>query len=68
MITPAPAPALHEDRWLRTAEVAERLGIHLNTLARYISVGQFGKVLILSARDKRISSSAVDRWISSRLA
>ena len=64
-MTPPPA---HEDRWLKTREVAERLGIHLNTLARYMAAGEFGKVLIISGRDKRIASSAVDKFICNRLA
>lgn len=60
-------PPVHEDRWLKTREVAAMLGIHLNTLARYMAAGEFGRVLMLSGRDKRIASSAVERFIRSRL-
>jgi len=56
------------DRWITTREVADRLSIHLNTVANYIKRGEFGQVLILSAKDKRIKESAIERFIQSRLA
>ena len=62
-----PVPVV-QDRWLRTREVAARLGIHINTLARYIQAGEFGSVLILSQADKRIAESAVESFILRRLS
>jgi excisionase family DNA binding protein len=56
------------DRWITTREVADRLSIHLNTVANYIKRGEFGQVLILSSKDKRIKESAIERFIQSRLA
>jgi predicted site-specific integrase-resolvase len=61
-------PSVTQDRWLRTPDVAERLGIHLNTLARYIKAGEFGDVLILSTKDKRVRESALEHLIMQRLA
>ena len=61
-------PPVTQDRWLRTPDVAERLGIHLNTLARYIKAGEFGDVLILSTKDKRVRESALEHFIMQRLA
>lgn len=60
--------AVTQDRWLRTPDVAERLGVHLNTLARYIKAGEFGDVLILSHKDRRIRESALEKFIQQRLA
>lgn len=57
-----------QDRWITTREVADRLSIHLNTVARYIKSGSFGPVLILSTKDKRVRESAIEEFISSRLA
>jgi hypothetical protein len=37
-------------------------------LARYVKDGQFGEVLILSQKDKRIRESALDHFIRQRLA
>ena len=54
-------------RWLTSREVCDRLGIHLNTLARYVSKGELGKVLWLSAKDRRISEEALQAFISRRL-
>jgi excisionase family DNA binding protein len=54
-------------RWLTSREVCDRLGIHLNTLARYVSAGEFGKVLFLSRKDRRISETALDAFITRRL-
>ena len=54
-------------RWLTSREVCDRLGIHLNTLARYIQKGELGKVLWLSAKDRRISEDALQAFISRRL-
>jgi excisionase family DNA binding protein len=54
-------------RWLTSREVCDRLGIHLNTLARYVSAGEFGKVLFLSRKDRRISETALDAFIARRL-
>jgi predicted site-specific integrase-resolvase len=56
-----------QDRWLRTADVATQLGIHKNTLARYVKKGEFGEVLILSQKDKRIRASALEHFIRQRL-
>jgi predicted site-specific integrase-resolvase len=56
------------DRWVTTREVADRLSIHLNTVARYIKSGVFGQVLILSTKDKRVKESAIEEFINSRLA
>jgi excisionase family DNA binding protein len=53
--------------WLTSRQVCDKLNIHLNTLARYISRGEFGKILVLSARDRRINSEAVEAFISRRL-
>jgi predicted site-specific integrase-resolvase len=53
--------------WMTSRQVCDALNIHLNTLARYVSRGEFGKVLILSAKDKRINSDAVQAFISRRL-
>jgi predicted site-specific integrase-resolvase len=57
-----------QDRWVTTREVADRLSIHLNTVARYIKSGVFGPVLILSTKDKRVKESAIEEFINSRLA
>ena len=57
-----------QDRWLKTREVADRLGIHLNTMARYIKAGAFGDVLVLSQTDRRIRESALEHFITQRLA
>ena len=54
--------------WLTSRQVCDALNIHLNTLARYVQRGEFGKVLILSAKDKRINADAVQAFISRRLA
>ena len=54
-------------RWLTSREVCDRLGIHLNTLARYVSKGEFGKVLFLSHKDRRISEDALNAFVSRRL-
>ena len=54
-------------RWLTSREVCDRLGIHLNTLARYVSAGEFGKVLFLSRKDRRINEDALNAFISRRL-
>jgi excisionase family DNA binding protein len=54
-------------RWLTSREVCDRLGIHLNTLARYVAAGEFGKVLFLSRKDRRISETALDAFIARRL-
>lgn len=54
-------------RWLTSREVCDRLNIHLNTLARYISKGELGKVLWLSAKDRRISETALNAFIARRL-
>jgi len=56
------------DRWVTTREVADRLSIHLNTVANYIKRGEFGQVLVLSVKDKRVRNSAIERFINSRLA
>lgn len=54
-------------RWLTSREVCDRLGIHLNTLARYVAAGEFGKVLFLSRKDRRINEDALNAFISRRL-
>ena len=54
-------------RWLTSREVCDRLGIHLNTLARYVAAGEFGKVLFLSRKDRRISETALNAFIARRL-
>jgi excisionase family DNA binding protein len=54
-------------RWLTSREVCDRLGIHLNTLARYVAAGEFGKVLFLSRKDRRINEDALDAFIARRL-
>ena len=61
------SPTTTPDRWVTTREVADRLSIHLNTVANYIKRGEFGQVLVLSQKDKRVQESAVNRFISSRL-
>jgi len=53
--------------WLTSRQVCDRLNIHLNTLARYISRGEFGKILVLSARDRRINEQALEAFINRRL-
>lgn len=53
--------------WMTSRQVCDALNIHLNTLARYISRGEFGKILILSAKDRRINSDAVQAFITRRL-
>lgn len=53
---------------MTSRQVCDALNIHLNTLARYVSRGEFGKILILSAKDRRINSDAVQAFISRRLA
>lgn len=58
---------LVQDRWLTSRDVASRLGIHLNTLARIVSRGELGKVLFLSRKDRRISERALEQFIKSRL-
>ncbi len=62
------SPLATRDRWLRTPDVAAQLGIHKNTLARYIKAGHLGEVLVLSVKDKRIRESALERFILERLA
>lgn len=57
-----------QDRWVTTREVADRLSIHLNTVANYIKRGEFGQVLILSVKDKRVRESAIEAFIQNRLA
>jgi predicted DNA-binding transcriptional regulator AlpA len=57
-----------QDRWITTREVADRLSIHLNTVANYIKRGEFGQVLILSVKDKRVRESAIEAFIQNRLA
>jgi excisionase family DNA binding protein len=54
-------------RWLTSREVCDRLGIHLNTLARYVAAGEFGKVLFLSRKDRRINEDALNAFIARRL-
>jgi predicted site-specific integrase-resolvase len=56
------------DRWVTTREVANRLSVHIHTVANYIKRGEFGPVLILSAKDKRVKESAIEEFINSRLA
>lgn len=56
-----------QDRWLTSREVATRLSIHLNTLAKLIRQGDLGKVLWLSGKDRRISEKALEKYIKSRL-
>jgi predicted DNA-binding transcriptional regulator AlpA len=60
-------PSLTQDRWLTTREVADRLSIHIHTVARYMKRGEFGQILVLSTKDKRIRESAVQRFIQDRL-
>jgi excisionase family DNA binding protein len=57
-----------QDRWITTREVADRLSIHRDTVARKIKAGEFGKVLMLSMTDKRVRESSLDSFIASRLA
>jgi len=54
--------------WMTSRQVCDALNIHLNTLSRYISRGEFGKILVLSAKDRRINSDAVQAFITRRLA
>jgi predicted site-specific integrase-resolvase len=58
----------HPDRWVTTREVADRLSIHITTVARYIKSGALGQVLVLSLKDKRVKESAIEEFINSRLA
>ena len=53
---------------MTTREVADRLSIHLNTVANYIKRGEFGQILVLSSKDKRVKESAIQAFINSRLA
>jgi len=62
------AAAPVQDRWVTTREVADRLSIHLNTVANYIKRGEFGQILVLSSKDKRVKESAIQAFINSRLA
>jgi predicted site-specific integrase-resolvase len=57
-----------EERLLKTRDVADRLGIHFNTMARYIKAGAFGEILVLSQTDRRIRQSALEHFITQRLA
>ncbi len=57
-----------QDRWVTTREVADRLSVHIHTVANYIKRGELGQVLVLSSKDKRIRESAIESFISSRLA
>ena len=64
---PKKAPPIVQDRWITSREVATRLSVHLNTVARIIKRGELGKVLVLSSKDFRISESALEKFIKSRL-
>ena len=61
-------PSLTQDRWLTTREVADRLSVHINTVTNYMKRGEFGQILVLSTKDKRIRESALQRFIEERLA
>ena len=64
---PKKAPPIVHDRWITSREVATRLSVHLNTVARIVRRGELGKVLVLSSKDLRISESALEKFIKSRL-
>jgi predicted site-specific integrase-resolvase len=61
-------PSFSQDRWITTREVADRLSIHINTVTRYVKSGEFGQILVLSTKDKRIRESSLNRFIQDRLA
>lgn len=65
---PMKQPSLAQERWITTRDVADRLSVHLNTVTKYVKSGEFGQILVLSTKDKRIRESALQRFIEERLA
>jgi predicted DNA-binding transcriptional regulator AlpA len=63
MATPAPEPAADEpDRWLTTAQVAERLQCSLKHIYRHQKSWPFAKKL--SAKQWRFSERGLEKWLS----
>lgn len=62
------APSPVQERWLRSREVAQRLGVCRKTVQRYVAQGAFGQTLRLAEKDLRIAESALLRFIQERLA
>lgn len=56
------------ERYLRIKEVASMLSIHPNTVRLWVQDGLFGEILRLSPRDYRIAQSALQQFITSRMA
>jgi excisionase family DNA binding protein len=55
------------ERFLSTKDVCARLGVHRNTVLRYVKAGKFGKVLRLE-QDIRFPESSLQKFIEERMA
>jgi hypothetical protein len=61
------ASKVNYERFFSTKDVSVRLGIHKNTVLKYVKAGKFGRVLRLE-QDIRFPESSIQKFIEERMA